>query len=110
MTCNLSATLGYSLYHMPHLHWAKIILALIGLASIACGEISGCLSDDSLATSHPYITHGAYLGNPAQSEETPHPRQTHICSLVQPLSKMDQGRFWWICTVFYLASQTISLN
>lgn len=70
MTGNLNATLGYSLCHMPHLHWATIILVLIGPASIACGEISGCLSDDSLPTSHPYITHVAHLGSPAESGET----------------------------------------
>lgn len=109
MTGNLNATLGYSVYHMPHLHWATIILVLIGLASIACGEIKSCLSDDSLPTSHPYITHVAYLGS--VSWDFPSQKDTnHTCSLVQPLFKIDQLSFWWICNVFYLASQTISLN
>lgn len=58
---------------MPHLHWARIILVLVSLASLACGEINGRLSDDSSPTSHPYITYVAYLGNPAQSDETSHP-------------------------------------
>lgn len=60
---------------MLQLSWPGIILVFIGPASIACGEISSCSSDDCLPTSHPYITPAVALGNTAQPNHTSYPRQ-----------------------------------
>lgn len=51
------------LFRLPDVSYH--ILVFIGPASIACGEINGCSSDDSLPTSQPYITPAVTPGNPA---------------------------------------------